>query len=142
MEVDPIFEPYEPLYMRIPPQCCTRGELDQPQMAISCIVFPCFSVNRGKYSKPEDVIKSKPHYGIVTFLVSDVPDQIPEDPSYTYRIEHDPLHDNHAHTEVRTYKDGIQDRNRNHPGRSVRMKFRAILFDRMKILRFPQQPTA
>ena len=103
--IDPEFAPGESLYLRYSPQIEATEDLPASAMAIR---FPDFSVNRGKYSEPEDVlIPNWPDFGIAAFRVRDVPTSVSgRGIVYEFKVEHDPLELNYAHSEVRTYKDG------------------------------------
>jgi hypothetical protein len=117
---DPEFQPSERLFRRIPPSAL---EDDHPPEA--SITFPDFSVNREKYSHPEDVLIGYPEFGILTFQVRDVPARVSIDVRvFTFCVEHDPKEDNYAHSEVRTYCDGKRGVK---PPRSVRTEFRLQL---------------
>lgn len=104
------------------------------------IKFPDFSVNRGKYSEPKDVlIPSWPNFGIVAFRVGDVPPSVSSSGiTYDFKVEHVPCECNYSHSEVRTYKDGKRPRKVNN--QIVKKKFRQILSERTKILREPVTP--
>lgn len=134
MQVDTEFLPDEPLYLRINPQYFLGAQANLDQITINHVRFPSFSVNRGKYSAPEDVIKPKPEWGIASFLVRHVPQKLSNDLSCDLKIAHCPEEGNYAHSEVRAYKDGVPGYK---PNRAARLEFRAILRNHMVILRLP-----
>jgi len=111
--VDPVFDLAEQLYHR-----CTAGStLEDPQqpglfrLKPSSLRCPDFSVNRQKYSQPEDVLlPSYQEMGVAAFAVGDVPSSIisPGGVVLEFRVEHVPLEENYAHAEVRSYKDSAR----------------------------------
>lgn len=135
MQVDPDFPPDELLYLRIKPQYFSGAQADWNQITINHIRFPNFSVNRGNYSEPEDVLKPDwPQWGIASFLVRDVPQQLSKDASCKFKVEHLPEAGNYAHSEVRVYKNGVFGYEST---KAARLEFRSILRNRMVILRRP-----
>lgn len=143
MQVARPFYPDEPLYLRIKPKYFSGAAPNWNDITVNHIRFPNFSVNRGEYSQPEDVLKPKwLDCGIAKFLVRDVPERVVEDQSCTFGVEHLPekedkardIEENYAHSEVRAYKNG---KFGEEPNRAARLKFRAILRNRMVILQLP-----
>ena len=137
--VDPDFEPEEELYLR-----CLPDQVDGQYLLPTAIKFTNQSVNRGRYSKPEWVlIPDWLHLGIASFEVRDVP-PTPEslgDVRYEFKVEHDPFEDNYAHSEIRTYKNGVYEPGAGKKVNSkVKQRFRAIVCDRARILRRPRVP--
>ncbi len=120
-EIDPEFEPTEPLFSRCAKKDIVEGDENSTDVLSSIAVrFPDFSVNRGKYSEPEDVLipsVGQPpdiyaQMGIVKFTVGTArwghqPNASPI--KYEMRVEHNPDEDNYSHSEVKTYKDGNYD---------------------------------
>jgi hypothetical protein len=144
--VDPHFEPTEALYYR-----CTPGHVinDGQSLSPAGIKFPNTSVNRGKYSEPEDVLISpvdKPIPGIelmkiAVFSVQDVTFSITlplPAKSCDFKVEHVPLPDNYSHSEVRAYKDGKFEEKTSF-GETVKKEYRARL---AKVARIWQKPEA
>jgi hypothetical protein len=129
---DPEFEASERLFRRIHPVFYVEGSLSE-----GFIPFPAFSVNREKYSSPEDVIAESPHFGIASFRVVDIPERLVVDSSrgYEFGVEHVPETGNYAHSEVRSYSDGVMAE----PPKSVRKRFRDLLRRRITILRAPNE---
>lgn len=127
---DPEFEDSERLFRRIHPEHFMEGVL-----ADAFLPFPSFSVNREKYSQPEDVIRDHPTFGIAAFAVGDIPPELEGEPGQAFRfgVEHAPLPDNYAHSEVHSYQNGAKAK----PSRIVRKRFRDLLRQRATIMRRP-----
>lgn len=127
---DPAFGDSERLFRRIHPDHLLDGFL-----ADAFLPFPSFSVNREKYSRPEDVICDHPAFGIAAFAVGDIPPELENESSQTFQfgVEHAPLPDNYAHSEVHSYLDGRKAK----PSRIVRKRFRDLLRQRTVILKRP-----
>lgn len=73
---------------------------------------PDQSCNRSLYSEPAWVLLPNwPNFGYGSFLVEDIPFQVPEEKDaagprqHWFKIEHDPKDENYAHCEIRAYKD-------------------------------------
>lgn len=121
--VDPNFDPEERLYRRVP----RRDFIGRDGYVLPAGVrFPDISVNRGKYSEPEDVVLGYENAAaIAAARVRDIPDRIDE---YEFRPEHVPKPQNYAHSEIRAFLGGrhlkeAEDR----PPRAVRDEFRVLL---------------
>ena len=102
------------------------------------IPSPAFSVDREKYRiHPADMLVSFPGQGIAAFRVEDIPAAITSDDGrrYDFGVEHRPVADNYAHSEVHTYHGGekLDDVGRE-PPRQVRKKFRDLLRQKVEIL--------
>lgn len=133
--VDPVFDPGEHLYRRL-----RAVDIDQDgRVEPTSLESPDFSVNRSKYSEPDDVVISHPRCGIAAFTVEEVPRSLLSggDIEYRFSVEHDPLDDDYAHSEVRSYKDGKRLAPKKSP-KAVRTKFRLILASKMRVLREPK----
>lgn len=92
------------------------------------VPFPDLSVNREKYSEPEDVLIGYPvAVGVAAAVVGDIPGEID---GYELLPIHDPEEANYAHTEVRAFREGK--RTQRKPPSSVRKAFR--LSFRLKVL--------
>jgi hypothetical protein len=147
-EIDPEFEPSEPLYSR-----CTKDQLEDwdgnftDVFSSLSVRFPDFSVNRGKYSEPEDVLipsVGQPpdiyaQMGIVKFTVGTArwehqPKASPI--KYEMRVEHNPDDHNYSHSEVKTYKDGKYD-NGADISKTIKKAYRARLARGAEIVRRP-----
>lgn len=115
------------------------------------IDFPAMSVNRGKYSQPEDVRlairKVDPNWdswGIAEFVVGDVPFE-PDDNTksdnltyeWTWRMAHGPESENYAHTEIRTFRNGTFRRDVSVP-KSIKKWFRLALSPKTKVIADPK----
>ncbi|MCP4662813.1 MAG: hypothetical protein GY856_46060 [bacterium] len=103
------------------------------------LASPDFSVNRAKYSEPDDVVLSQPNCGIASFTVADVPELLlsKEDVEYRFSVEHDPLADNYSHSEVRSYERWRRLAPKK-PPKAIRTLFRLTLVSKMKILKNPK----
>lgn len=118
-EPDQIFSADEILYFR-----CKKDWIDEDNQAIkpANIPFPNQSVNRQKYSEPQDVLlpdnenktKQLIYWGVAKILVSDIPvDEKTQGStgakavSYKFRVAHDPEVDNFSHSEIRVYKNNV-----------------------------------
>ncbi|MBE7561102.1 hypothetical protein HS125_20000 [bacterium] len=135
--LDPEFLPSERLFFRI-----KSSQLVEGQVAPEAIRFPRFSVNREKYNRPADVlVPDWPDWGVAAFKYEDVPDKpwsaVGSPHEFTFRVEHDPLPHNYAHSELRAY------RNREHSEKidvpkTVKKAFRQELAARVVVLRVPR----
>jgi hypothetical protein len=133
--VDENFDVAEALYYR-----CQAQHVDGHQLLPEAIRFPNFSVNRSKYSEPEDVlIPSYHNWGIATFGVRDLPEpeSTDEKTEYEWQVVHDPLEDNYAHSEVRTFKNRTYSEDLKVPT-TIKKKFRQILSERIIITHQPR----
>jgi hypothetical protein len=127
---DPEFEASERLFRRIHPDHFVGGVVTD-----AFLPFPSFSVNREKYSHPEDVLREHPHFGIAAFAVGDIPKTLQADSGqvYEFGVEHLPLPDNYAHSEVHSFLAGAKAL----PPRIVRKRFRDLLRQRTVVLKEP-----
>src|SRR5262249_8031646 len=75
--------------------------------------YPAMSVNRSKYSEARDVLYPDyfPSFGVLSFPVGGIPGPFRpgEGALYEWTTRHEPLDENYAHSEVRTYRDGTFD---------------------------------
>jgi hypothetical protein len=102
--VDSCFESSEDLYYR-----CRAEHISDNRLLPQAIRFPDFSVNRSKYSNPEDVlVPTYSDWGVSAFHVGDLQLEQKTDAHtvYSWQVIHDPLEDNYSHSEVRTFKNG------------------------------------
>lgn len=102
--IDPDFHPTESLYIRLPGK--NRKKAD-----IADIRLPIQSANRSKYGKPEWVLL--PSYvddsvGAVEVEHVRIEGTSKGSVHYELRVEHVPEENNYAHSEIRTYKKGVQ----------------------------------
>ncbi|MEB2346133.1 MAG: hypothetical protein OZ948_15500 [Deltaproteobacteria bacterium] len=143
---DPHFDPDERLYYAVDP-ADIEGEGEDRSPNVSSIRFPDLSVNRGKYSSPPEVLVGpRKDWESWYFLVSEVPPTTTFVPkprttdTYSFKVEHDPIPDNYAHSEVRAYKNG----ERHKRGRpvEVRLHFRDHLRQQLKFACGPGNPDA
>ena len=133
--VDAEFLPSELLYYRIsvlgPIGSCPEG-VD--------IRLPENSVNRGKYSEPRDILfPNYFHLGVAEFPVSKIPaprtvtDQQGKTRVYELKVEHDPMEDNYAHSEVRAFREHLRV---THTGKipvDLKSEFRQLIAEAMVI---------
>ncbi len=135
--VDSTFQPEEKLYRR-----CISDHVLKKRVLPEAFRFPDFSVNRGKYSEPEDVLVSSAgnfgDYAIVVFRVDAIPVRLPSPGriEYEFRVYHDPQDENYAHSEVRTLKNGVHSRTLD-VNKTVKKTFRQMLSDRAEVLKLP-----
>lgn len=133
-EIDDEFLPEERLYLRLPP--LLFGE-PKGTLLLSQIRFPDFSVNRGKYSAPADVLKPNwLTWGVVSFTVADIPEKLDGDDgkgdrvSYFFKPVDCPETFNEAHAEVRSFDANWRSAM---PGKVVKTVFREMLRQKLKI---------
>lgn len=142
-EYDQVFEEDEELYRRF----SKRDIDDKGEITKTAVIFPAFSVNRGKYSKPEDVLfPNYKKYGIFKFHVEDIRSINAHNingNNYSFDVEHLPecrsnnhklQYDNYAHSEVRTYVNGKYDENKN-IAKTIKSKFRMELYYRINYIK-------
>jgi hypothetical protein len=127
-----LFSPEEDLYIRF-------NQVDGNKVHPMCIRYPNQSVNRGNYSDPDWVLIPKSKFwdwGYGAFKVKDVPKALISvgGARNNLTVEHDPLEENYAHTEIRAYKNSIRVKN---PNKSILAKFQVRLSQKIHILRLP-----
>jgi len=138
-EVVPEFAASEMLYMRYSAEQFLEDHLN-PAAIRSQLKQ---SVNRGRFSEPEDVLFSETGeyngLGAVEFPVSAIPDKVdqPDGPSYTFSVQHQPEELNYSHSEIWSDQDPSTGGFRK-PSRTVSAAFRlrlcmAIGLDQIKI---------
>ena len=128
--IDPVFADDEALYMRLPPKAYDASRV--AIVLLNEVQFPNFSVNRGKYSEPPDVLKPNwLTWAVAAFLVGDIPAELEgEGPvkgqSVRYRFApvHRPELGNYAHAEVQSFKPQGENVA---PSKTVRATFRELL---------------
>ncbi len=131
------FDPEEFLYLRFSSEHFKGDSL--PTMAIKA---PAFSVNRGKFSRPSDVlIPAWLNFGIAKFKVKDIPNELI--PDIVFKPVHDPVDqhhpdfmrmgfENYAHSEVRIFKEG-KDMGKSNISDSLKKKFRTYFRKKLKL---------
>jgi hypothetical protein len=134
--LDQVFDESELLYNR-----CLAEHIEEERLLATAIRFPDWSVNRAKYSEPEDVlIPDYLDWGIAAFEVGNVPKSLtspaPGNVKYDFRVAHDPVEDNYSHSEVRTYKDEHHEKKLD-VNKTVKKLFRQILSEKTVIIRKP-----
>jgi hypothetical protein len=131
--VDPDFQPDERLYRRCPDTEVVEGEPFTDQIAF----YPAMSVNRSKYGQAQDVLYPDyfTRFGVLSFLVGGIPGSFRPDEGtlYEWIPSHEPLEENYAHSEVRTYRDGVFDAKLRIQSTLVKKYFRERLRDVARI---------
>ena len=144
------FTPEERLFRR-----CLVSDLDPADserlFPNSISFYPDWSVNRGDFSEPEDVLY--PDYlgwGIAAFQVKDIPSPMKTEGNIPYHwdAQHQPLDENYSHTEIWTYKGGTHLANpkaETDPKppdlpKTVKKYFRTVLSERARIICAPRTP--
>lgn len=142
--VDPEFAPEEFLYVR-----CRKCHVTNTRLTdVAAIRFPDQSVNRQKYSKPQDVLAPEPanenskewiYWGVAGFSVDSVPSSIVDDDRVIcdFNVEHDPLEYNYAHSEIRVYVKGERVREKKRINRVRRKRFRLAIMDKAVVVLEP-----
>lgn len=130
-ERDPYFAPSERLFRRVP-----LGEAMDGFVSDASLPSPAFSVNREKYSNPVDVLEGFEGFRVAAFRVGDIPNSLQSDggESYQFGVEHEPLPDNYAHSEVNSYSHGGKLMGQQKPPKHVRKIFRHLLRQKIEIL--------
>jgi hypothetical protein len=130
-------DPSEPLYRR-----CRSDEIEQDGLRIlgPKISYKNMSVNRGRYSDPQDVIFEQPTCGIAQWSVSDVPGNIIPSPGkgdpFSFRPAHVPEELNYSHCEIWAYKGDVRVEKPD-PSTEVKKLYRQIMSDRSRIIHPP-----
>lgn len=127
----------EPLYWR-----CNREHVAALPGSGLAVRFPDFSVNRGGagFGPPEDVLlPSWPNWGVAAFLVRDIPARLDtEAATYTFGVVHLPDDYNYAHSEVRTYKGGLYEKDMEIKSKAIKKQFRQLLGEKTIIIIQPK----
>lgn len=135
---DQVFEQDELLYRRYVQEHWHDNFLVQAHFN-----FPETSVNREKYSQPEDALFSANRHfdgwGVLEFAVRSIPAQLEDDQGVRYACfpRHVPLEENYSHSEIWCEREN----DRGHPAKPsaiTRKKFRAILSQHVRV-RIPAQ---
>lgn len=130
---DPEFAATERLFRRYKGEHFVHGQF--ANMGLPFRTPP--SVNREKYSVPDDVLISKSDefmgWGVLSFSAGDVPPSFPPElPTYTFFPQHKPMDDNYGHSEVHCdtlpMTGGYVE-----PGAKVRKLVRTFLSQRIQI---------
>jgi len=130
----------EKLYFR----CMLDWISDTGQIKPANIHFPDQSVNRERFSKPRDVllpdgsVRSRRWilWGVAMIHVGDVPceKKTSGGVTYSFTAEHDPLPKNYGHAELRVYKDGQREKDKNKINHQVKKAYRTDVALRTKIV--------
>jgi hypothetical protein len=138
--VDPGFLATERLFFR-----CRLDSLDgSGRIKPAEIHFPDQSVNREKYSRRTDVLlpdgspRSKDWllHGVAEVEVRDLPPETRSagDVAYQFKVEHDPMDDNYAHSELRVYKDKQRETDKKRINAVVKKQYRTELALRTRVV--------
>lgn len=123
---DQDFPQDELLYYRFKDHGYTRnGAPTLRQIIKEQLRFPDTSVNREKYSQPEDVLWPEYfNWGVLAFPVRAVLVELMSGDGRTFRfvVQHDPLWNNYSHSEIRIHESGS--RMTKKPTKAVRREFR------------------
>jgi hypothetical protein len=126
-KVNPHFEPSERLFRRVP-----REDVENGFISNASIRLPAFSVDRETYlvNGPADTLRKYPDMGLIWFCVGDIPAALTSENGdrFEFGVEHRPEEDNAAHSEVLSYRGGVEV---NKLPDGVKKKFRDAL--RLKI---------
>ncbi len=120
---------------------CKKEDLDGDRMNPSRIRCENTSVNWSKYSKPWDVIFDYPGYGVVRFLVRNLPTELPTERPPDAKLRsfvpvHDPKPTNYVHAEIATFTDGARVPKPS-LGRMVKKEFQNLMSDRSLVILRP-----
>jgi hypothetical protein len=131
--IDQDFSLTESLYWR-----CPESKIENGHVALDGMRFPDISVNRGRYSEPEDVlIPDCLDFRIATFMVQDIPSPLISESQqqhrFEFRPEHDPCECNYAHSEIRTYKQDVRQLKGKLP-ENIKLRFRLLLSRKTRVL--------
>lgn len=135
---DQSFAPDELLFRRFPGNSLVNGW----PMPLNILFEEAsgISVNRSRYSLPQDVLEpdcchGSPRAGqvVLEFAVSDLPMQLPMgNPEYVFVLKHEPREFCYAHSEIWCNSDGNIERPCRKPSKTIRDLFRAELLTKMK----------
>ena len=130
------FSPEENLFLR-----CEKHQVEGLNLIpATCFSFPVFSVNRGKFSEPGDVLLPKYlNWGIAKFQVQDISLKISsnEKTEYTFHAVHVPEEENYSHSEVGTNINGKYNKRRKIQSQKVKKEFRMHLAQRALVIQQP-----
>jgi hypothetical protein len=91
------------------------------------------SVNRGRFSEPEDALFSETGkydgLGVVEFCVADVPERVdqPDGPTFIFYLRHEPEDENYSHSEIWSDHESRTSEGFRKPSPTVSLKFRIRL---------------
>ncbi len=140
--IDSNFDPNEKLYRRFPSHWFNR---EQNRVLPPAFSLPNCSVNREKYSQPQDVLLHRAscpthnclNWGVASFQVNDIPPHISSsEGNYNLGVVHDPCEYNYSHSEIRAYHHG-QDNETTNIKNIIKKKFRTALSQKARAIIFP-----
>jgi hypothetical protein len=146
--VDQTFGAEELLFRRFPKTGLVNGWPMPMNLAFDASGV---SVNRSRYSVPQDVLEPDCCNGnarsgqvVLEFAVGDIPIQFPADtPEYRFTLKHDPRESCYPHSLIWCNADGDAGRPCLRPPKTIRDLFRAELLPRMQSAgRAPREFTA
>ena len=124
---DQVFSGSELLYRRYLSEHVVDGKIVD-----ACFPFPSLSVNRSKYSEPQDVLFSEDGsydvFGVLEFRVEPILVPVPDDSGtrFFFFPWHVPLERNYSHSEVWCERGEARGQKAT-PSRTARKKIRAII---------------
>jgi hypothetical protein len=128
----PDFDPGELLYLRYKCEHWVDGQLDPAGLHL-----PRTSVNRSRFSEPEDALFSEAGkyngLGVVRFWVSEIPPRIEQQhgPAYVFFMTHVPDEENYSHSEIWSDHEPREGGCRE-PSKTAKMRFRVVLCQRIR----------
>lgn len=131
--VDPVFATEELLFRRY-----IKEHWDNNRIVDAHFSFPKPSVNREKYSEPQDVLYSDDgqynDWGVLEFSVNQVPKQLSDGEGriYVFFPSHVPEEENYSHSEIWCERNAAPGQEAN-PSSTVKKKFRALLSQQAKV---------
>jgi uncharacterized NAD(P)/FAD-binding protein YdhS len=140
--VDNVFEPTECLYLRFVSYDPQTGRPD-----FGDIRCPDQSVNRSKYSEPDDVLWCRQVYlkeqGFGSFFVSQIPPLLRDGKGQEigFRVEHDPVIEsivdleNYSHSEVRAHNQTGRQRK---VSKLIKTMFQQSIAEALSVLKLPR----
>lgn len=136
--LDEPIPPSEELYRSISPLDATDGEA----VLESAVDLPATSVNRSKYSRPEDVLTAmRPNdTGVAMVRVRDLPAPMtsPSGQTWEFVADDDPTTINNAHAEIRVKRRGQSYEGMKPSSKVFKGELRKELASRMRIIMRPQ----
>jgi len=125
-----------------------KRDLKQGRLDASVVRFPDQSVNRQKCSKPQDVLLPEPrndkskewiYCGALKFPVHAVLRSIEVGGQVicTFRVRHDPVEYNYAHSEIRVYREGQRIMDKKSITKEHRKQYRLAIMEKLVIVTEP-----
>ena len=138
--LDQGFESGEKLYHAV-----ESKQVREDRIIPATLRVPNTSVNREKYSRPEEVCTgTRILWGVLAFTVDDSTCSILNNVGdlYLFRVEHDPCpkldRSNYAHCEIRVYREDQEDEPRKDVPNTVKDKYRHRIKIRARVIIAPR----